>query len=204
LDIKEMPYVVNMTLPDEAEQYIHRIGRVGRADRMGLAVSFVATCREKVWYHKCANRGKGCSNTKLADQGGCTIWYDEPTLLKAIKKRLHMEVIPEMVATRGSGAGEGAAAAAGGAGAADGGAASGYHFALPAGMADGVVYGEERSVREATPDHVAAIQQHVGALAALETRAQNAYLGLKLRYGGGQAAAAAAAPARGGAGGASD
>jgi ATP-dependent RNA helicase DDX1 len=31
IDIKELPYVVNMTLPDESEQYIHRVGRVGRS-----------------------------------------------------------------------------------------------------------------------------------------------------------------------------
>lgn len=83
-------------------------GRVGRADRLGLALSFVGQHREKVplsgcvldglacrndqllfsvlncvdvcnvyvqvWYHKCANRGRGCSNTKPLDQGGCTIW----------------------------------------------------------------------------------------------------------------------------------
>ena len=31
-----------MTLPDEKSNYVHRIGRVGRADRMGLALSFVS------------------------------------------------------------------------------------------------------------------------------------------------------------------
>src|SRR4051812_37635342 len=29
IDIRELPYVINMTLPDESEQYIHRVGRVG-------------------------------------------------------------------------------------------------------------------------------------------------------------------------------
>ena len=38
-----------MTLPDKPEDYIHRIGRVGRADTMGLAISLVATEKEKVW-----------------------------------------------------------------------------------------------------------------------------------------------------------
>jgi superfamily II DNA/RNA helicase len=32
-----------MTLPDDDANYLHRIGRVGRADRMGLAVSLVAS-----------------------------------------------------------------------------------------------------------------------------------------------------------------
>ena len=33
--------VINLTLPDEKQNYVHRIGRVGRADRMGLAISLV-------------------------------------------------------------------------------------------------------------------------------------------------------------------
>jgi ATP-dependent RNA helicase DDX1 len=69
-----------MTLPDEKENYIHRIGRVGRAERMGLAISLVGTHKEKVWYcfQGCPSKGKlPCSNTKLKNDGGCTIWYDE-------------------------------------------------------------------------------------------------------------------------------
>ena len=29
LDISGLPYVINVTLPDRAEDYIHRVGRVG-------------------------------------------------------------------------------------------------------------------------------------------------------------------------------
>ena len=52
VDIKGLPYVVNMTLPDVPENYIHRIGRVGRQDCLGLAVSIVACdgCKEKARY----------------------------------------------------------------------------------------------------------------------------------------------------------
>ena len=99
LDIKELPFVINVTLPDKAraprlytrrrmhvdryihssicvhamvgtasaetysftiiyscdylrgvqeEDYVHRIGRVGRAETMGLAVSLVSAHKEKV------------------------------------------------------------------------------------------------------------------------------------------------------------
>ena len=33
LDIRGVPFVINVTLPDEKANYVHRIGRVGRADR---------------------------------------------------------------------------------------------------------------------------------------------------------------------------
>lgn len=74
--------------------------------RMGLAISLVAMEKEKVgwmtqlhssfwlclffkigcnlicrhvqvWYHVCPNRGRGCYNTRLKEDGGCTIWYNE-------------------------------------------------------------------------------------------------------------------------------
>ena len=44
IDIAEVTHVINFDLPDEPASYIHRIGRTGRADREGIAISFV---REK-------------------------------------------------------------------------------------------------------------------------------------------------------------
>lgn len=41
LDIPDMTHVVNYSLPDEPESYIHRVGRTGRAGKEGLAVTFV-------------------------------------------------------------------------------------------------------------------------------------------------------------------
>ncbi len=42
IDIPEVDYVVNYDLPDMAEDYIHRIGRTGRAGNQGFSVSFVS------------------------------------------------------------------------------------------------------------------------------------------------------------------
>ncbi|HTI95568.1 MAG TPA: DEAD/DEAH box helicase [Rudaea sp.] len=42
LDIDQLPIVINYDLPMVAEDYIHRIGRTGRAGAEGLAVSLVA------------------------------------------------------------------------------------------------------------------------------------------------------------------
>ncbi|WP_252109198.1 MULTISPECIES: DEAD/DEAH box helicase [unclassified Halomonas] len=41
LDIDELPFVVNFDLPNVAEDYVHRIGRTGRAGSNGEAVSLV-------------------------------------------------------------------------------------------------------------------------------------------------------------------
>ena len=41
LDIIELPHVVNFELPNVAEDYVHRIGRTGRAGLTGSAVSLV-------------------------------------------------------------------------------------------------------------------------------------------------------------------
>jgi ATP-dependent RNA helicase RhlE len=42
LDIEELPHVVNFDLPHVPEDYVHRIGRTGRAGLTGAAISLVA------------------------------------------------------------------------------------------------------------------------------------------------------------------
>ena len=41
LDIQNLPYVVNYDLPRSPNDYIHRIGRTGRAGKEGMAISFI-------------------------------------------------------------------------------------------------------------------------------------------------------------------
>jgi ATP-dependent RNA helicase RhlE len=41
LDIEELPIVVNYDLPQVAEDYVHRIGRTGRAGNSGMAISLI-------------------------------------------------------------------------------------------------------------------------------------------------------------------
>ncbi len=43
LDIDNLPHVINYELPHTPEDYVHRIGRTGRAGNMGEAVSLVAS-----------------------------------------------------------------------------------------------------------------------------------------------------------------
>ena len=42
LDIEQLPHVINYELPPNPEDYIHRIGRTGRAGLPGEAISLVA------------------------------------------------------------------------------------------------------------------------------------------------------------------
>ncbi len=42
LDIEGVSHVINFDMPDEAQNYIHRIGRTGRADKKGEAISLVS------------------------------------------------------------------------------------------------------------------------------------------------------------------
>jgi ATP-dependent RNA helicase RhlE len=46
IDIAQLPVVVNYDLPRSAVDYVHRIGRTGRAGESGLAISFVSAGTE--------------------------------------------------------------------------------------------------------------------------------------------------------------
>jgi ATP-dependent RNA helicase DeaD len=46
LDIEDVSHVFNYDLPQDAEDYVHRIGRTGRAGRKGVAITFL-TPRER-------------------------------------------------------------------------------------------------------------------------------------------------------------
>ena len=42
IDIDQIDYVINYDLPDIAENYVHRVGRTGRGNKKGVALSFCA------------------------------------------------------------------------------------------------------------------------------------------------------------------
>lgn len=157
IDVKNLPYMINMTLPDEAENYIHRIGRVGRAERMGLAISIVAgeSIKEKVWYHKCANRGKGCSNRADASKGGCTVWYDETDLLQKVEARLRQPI-----------------------------ASMSTSYELPPEIAElGATYGEDaKQVGGVANIHLQLLGPTVVELGNMEISAQNIFLSMQQKW----------------------
>uniref|UniRef100_A0A8C3HJR4 ATP-dependent RNA helicase n=1 Tax=Chrysemys picta bellii TaxID=8478 RepID=A0A8C3HJR4_CHRPI len=148
IDIRGVPYVINVTLPDEKQNYVHRIGRVGRAERyVGTFISLMGF----VWYHVCSSRGKGCYNTRLKEDGGCTIWYNEMQLLGEIEEHLNCtisQVEPDIK--------------------------------VPVDDFDGkVTYGQRRATGGGTyKGHVDILAPTVQELAALEKEAQTSFLHL--------------------------
>ena len=43
IDIQELTHVVNYTIPQDGEAYIHRVGRTGRAGKKGTAITFITS-----------------------------------------------------------------------------------------------------------------------------------------------------------------
>lgn len=48
LDISDITHVINVEFPEIQEQYIHRIGRTGRADKSGIAISLISPREEEI------------------------------------------------------------------------------------------------------------------------------------------------------------
>ncbi|HEY1038208.1 MAG TPA: DEAD/DEAH box helicase [Bacteroidia bacterium] len=47
LDIPEVTHVINFDTPNEPNDYIHRIGRTGRADKIGSAITFITNAEKE-------------------------------------------------------------------------------------------------------------------------------------------------------------
>ncbi len=72
IDVKHISVVINFDLPDNTEDYVHRIGRTGRAGRSGKAISFVTPAER----------------------------YDITKIERLIKKRLPISNLPDLPADR--------------------------------------------------------------------------------------------------------
>ncbi|KAI0567325.1 RNA helicase [Gracilaria domingensis] len=156
IDIVGLPYLVNVSLPDKAENYIHRVGRVGRAERLGLAVSLVSSQKEAVWFHTCNKSKMGiCKNRKLVSVGGCIVWQNEAKMLAEIEERLKGR-IEEL----------------------------GSNFKRKNENAGPILYGSrigEEQVNQQTAKYVAELQPSVEELVRLEEQAQALFLSLQMQ-----------------------
>jgi ATP-dependent RNA helicase DeaD len=46
IDVNNLTHVVNYSLPEDQESYIHRVGRTGRAGKKGVAITFISSREE--------------------------------------------------------------------------------------------------------------------------------------------------------------
>lgn len=80
LDIEYLPYVVNYDLPQIAEDYVHRIGRTGRAQNSGQAISLV--CVDELPQLKAIEKLIQLNIPKLTTEGFAVNPNIKPTSIK--------------------------------------------------------------------------------------------------------------------------
>jgi len=68
LDVKGVTHIINLDLPEEPDEYLHRVGRTGRAGKTGLAISIV-TPRELDILKKYQNKFKITIKPKELSRG---------------------------------------------------------------------------------------------------------------------------------------
>ena len=77
LDIDDVDAVFNYDVPDEMENYTHRIGRTGRAKRHGVAYTFVANITEAIRMDDIVRNTKAEIQRLRYDADGCLMLVDE-------------------------------------------------------------------------------------------------------------------------------
>jgi ATP-dependent RNA helicase RhlE len=85
IDVTEVTHVINFDLPEIPENYIHRIGRTGRADKSGIAISFVTESEQEK-----LKSIETLMNTPISR-------YDTPPTL-TVSQQMLAEEIPEIKA----------------------------------------------------------------------------------------------------------
>ena len=77
LDIDDVDAVFNYDVPDEMENYTHRIGRTGRAKRHGVAYTFVANITEAIRMDDIVRNTKAEIQRLRYDADGCLMLVEE-------------------------------------------------------------------------------------------------------------------------------
>ncbi len=53
IDVNNLTHVINYSLPQDSESYVHRIGRTGRAGREGTAITFISKSEYRLFTSMC-------------------------------------------------------------------------------------------------------------------------------------------------------
>ena len=65
IDVQNLTHVINYSLPQNAESYVHRIGRTGRAGNMGTAITFITPEEYRKLQHIKRTTGTDIQKKKL-------------------------------------------------------------------------------------------------------------------------------------------
>lgn len=77
LDIDDVDAVFNYDVPDEMENYTHRIGRTGRAKRHGVAYTFVSNITEGIRMDEIVRNTKAEIQHLKYDEDGCLVTIEQ-------------------------------------------------------------------------------------------------------------------------------
>ena len=77
LDIDDVDAVFNYDVPDELENYTHRIGRTGRAKKHGVAYTFIATVTEGIRMDDIIRNTKAEVQRLKYDKDGCLMLVED-------------------------------------------------------------------------------------------------------------------------------
>jgi len=77
LDIYDVDAVFNYDVPDELENYTHRIGRTGRAKRHGVSYTFISTVTESIRMDDIVRNTRMEVQRLKYDEDGCLMLVDE-------------------------------------------------------------------------------------------------------------------------------
>ncbi len=69
IDVSNLTHVINYSMPNNEEMYVHRIGRTGRAGKSGKAVTFVTPGERKRFASLCKKLGLAILKKNLPDPG---------------------------------------------------------------------------------------------------------------------------------------
>jgi|GEM_PF-2425537 len=85
IDVDHVGLVVNYEMPEDPDDYVHRIGRTGRADKEGIAVNLLSRDDEEAWNRIQQRNGGTPSYTKKGYEKGSSGDRDRPKFHKGAR-----------------------------------------------------------------------------------------------------------------------
>ncbi|NOX48108.1 MAG: DEAD/DEAH box helicase [Chlorobi bacterium] len=94
IDIPNVEYVVNYDMPETLENYVHRVGRTGRANQKGQAVSFCSSEEKEILAGIEENLGKNIQRLEISKkdyQNALDFKEEEPDDWRSLMKKAEKE-----------------------------------------------------------------------------------------------------------------